>query len=658
VKVALTIEDRSADKVKLARFVDAKIGKDLKARLSKPNSAKKIRFLARGADLDIQMAGTKQHVALLDDLADTLPYSEPNEGLLQYPYTRTEPTVLKQDPTRTAEPGLSINAAGATAGSYPKFEKHLANVTKWITGIDLPTKVDLTVKSRTSFPEDYSGEIPRLIQETQIIAPLLCDAVLRARDLMYGGRYFDAIYHLAQLEIPFVLVEGERIQGNDWVKKSGTSRTVKNSVGETVTTDLLWKERSGYDWMGNKITAARMLENGRLGRRKRVYYKLGKSINLLLQHVCTATRRYMEHSTGKMLCGTVTLPPWSNSDQDTVEKALRNAVQADPSSEIVSVDIKTMDLSMKASFVRVIADNLVGWSEAARAMLYVFNMLPMIVKNDYHEQLGYALRFPNIEELLPNVANTSGWSPVDIINKITGISLQTYMVEALTAEDFDQYIKHNKAIKGFAFGDDMIQVGPKGTRAYIESRLPILGKDSGFEFDVDANPSYLGKVFGIARNGQITAYPEIMNLFVKVLMRERSIAFTRLLDASKDREGFFSCYGFWNRLRDYATHPLADDYWSIFIKSFKKHYGMYVEDMIPFVSIESVNLTEWDLMFLEDTSVIEYKVDPALVNPELLKGIKNSVPFGLFRGIHQMFEQSKEVAVFATTNMEETHNAA
>lgn len=163
----------------------------------------------------------------------------------------------------------------------------------------------------------------------------------------------------------------------------------------------------------------------------------------------------------------------------------------------------------------------------------------------------------------------------------------------------------------------------------LEAFSTECSKMKEFKVELDKTTVFLGHSI-VEQGGSRIALPNIARGVANILVPERSIS--HRLKQGVPRA--FWAYGITERNKHYRVHPHWDNVWDLTIQSCSDFYKKNIEREIVQRAIEQQEeanklypqLSVYDMMFLQNPSYINYRLNPSDITPKVMEGHYLTIP--------------------------------
>jgi len=370
------------------------------------------------------------------------------------------------------------------------------------------------------------------------------------------------------------------------------------------------KVRNVFDWTGKTVTQNRSTPHPRLlAMRSRTPWAPAISYNIVAMFIGRGIGKYAK---------TEYAYTWYHT-RENLERDVNNWPY------VVGLDIGRFEYSVTPAMINAIFENFDCISPDIKNILKLFPHHPVFTRNDYPGQKGHRLigdlgKFNNANFF----GNPSGWGLTSEVAKIVGCAVELYLVRKVipfNLSDLDNILKGKHpsfAIKNA--GDDAV-VCFRHRTDYDKFLDLVKRPDPCPPFDVQSENlvTFLGFQFWKESDkARLIAVNDINNMIVKKWVPERSI---------RHRTRRFFKYSWQMTLEEYSRHPLFSDYRLLHNEAFKHAYGVSFDtwsamkitkgDMQEANALGADPQNLQDLIFLDNTDSIHYKIDVDEITPSL-----------------------------------------
>jgi len=296
---------------------------------------------------------------------------------------------------------------------------------------------------------------------------------------------------------------------------------------------------------------------------------------------------------------------------------------------VVALDVSNYDQGQHTEVVETLYRTLPGIPDAHRALGLTLVRSPILLRMDYLGRRGH--RFlgdpfdPATFDL--KVGNDSGAAHNSLCNFLTGFAFILKLLRdvgmSLPRETWRQLLTgRHPDVRILNMGDDTLLGFTQSGLGYYQKLLPYLREERHpwFRIRLEDPAAFLGMIVCRGGPGKIIALPSLNSYFVNFLAPERPIT-----HRSRRYWGFgYHVRKFW-----YSQNPAFRDADRLMQMTAKEVLGVTMDDLvgegeIPSLPGELLNLAA--VSFIEDPSVIHYKVDPRAVPRRLLEDYFLTIP--------------------------------
>jgi hypothetical protein len=487
----------------------------------------------------------------------------------------------------------------------------------------LSPRMDVIGKSPAELPAEY---IMILSMLTEIYTEKWKPTAIRFNNKSHFGLPYPTYKKQDKLDIfrkeiiPLGAQFAERlvdIDGGWFVEKMGSYPITK--ITYRVQLDSIGKIRAGNDWLGFLVESAdkelEASENFGLGKmvraRQRNAYAVSGVANAPAQCMFAGWRSIALHRYNLT---------WHTSvDSDLLGPITKYG-------HFRSYDAANFDTTFDWLEICTIIDSLQGATPLFKEYVKRVARLPLLVKSDTEGVVGsYLLNIANYTG-----GHQSGVAWVSDFNKIRGTAQWLYglfklgrfsVFDKVKAKDYmRKFLRHED--QEFAMlnqGDDSLPLARNPVQ--LDKWVSIVENLPFAKWEEDPGKKFIGKViYQDYAGGELRVIPDIVTAVEKLLINERSVH-------SKHRK--MSSMGNLARIDEMEKHPAYGPVFDVIDRRAIEHFGATLKDLyrrtlhldiVDTPDLEGVTGFNWEtLQFIQDEDVIHYKVDPAKIDPRVLK---------------------------------------
>lgn len=387
------------------------------------------------------------------------------------------------------------------------------------------------------------------------------------------------------------------------------------------------KVREVFDWMGKRVQASKTLDLPGVDveafrMRARTAFGTGFSANAPLVVIAACTRRVPYALFPKS---------YHHGSADMIQASLSSAYPyATP------MDVKNFDQNQGRNFIDTFIANF-PVDDRVKLLMRLVSRAPVGIMSDYVGERGFRwvgnpLDFRTYDN---HHGNPSGWAINDLLNMAVGSFIVLLVAEMAGAIDLDAPGELEAVLEwkhpNFAMqnkGDDTVLWFAREEHWKRANSLLAAGKDMYLRVELEDGARFLGNVY--VKDGQsVKIVPDISSYLVRIMVPEYGWG--------SDKRPY-AAFGYDQRKKYYAAHPLFENVTRAVNDEFSKVYGISLDDHVlrdvrrP-EAVELLNYAEME--FVTNPSSIHYKIDVSDIRPQLQEQFFVHVPWSQIKPLVQ-----------------------